>query len=311
VSVPVAPVPIYHVGMANVVGGLEAGGTKVVCAVGTGPHDVRAETRFATTTPEETLGRVVAFFVEQAAHTPLAAMGIAGFGPLDLDPRSATFGFVTTTPKSGWRNVDLVGPLRRALDVPVSLDTDVNGAALAEHRWGSGRGVGTLVYVTVGSGIGGGAVIDGRPLHGLVHPEMGHLRLPHDRHRDPFAGICPHHGDCWEGLASAPALAARWGQPPETLPDDHPAWDLEAHYLALGLASVVLVLSPERVVLGGGVLSRASLLPRVRTSLVTTLAGYVRSPALAEGIDDYVVAPALGERAGVLGALALAQDAAD
>jgi fructokinase len=297
-------------GMAAVVGGLEAGGTKFVCAVGTGPDDVRAEARFATTTPAETLRRAVAFFTEQRAGVPLAALGIAAFGPLDLDPRSPTFGFVTTTPKPGWRDVDLVGPLRQTLDVPVRIDTDVNGAALAEQRWGSGRGVGTLVYVTVGSGIGGGAVIDGRPLHGLVHPEMGHVRLPHDCERDPFPGICPHHGDCWEGLASAPALAARWGQPAEALPDDHPAWELEARYLALGLASIVLVLSPQRIVLGGGVMHRAALLPRVRTELVATLAGYVRSPALGEGIDDYVVAPALGERAGVLGALALAQDAA-
>jgi fructokinase len=166
------------------------------------------------------------------------------------------------------------------------------------------------VYVTVGSGIGGGIVLDGHPVHGLVHPEMGHQRLPHDRARDPFPGVCPHHGDCWEGLASAPALAARWGQPPETLPDAHPAWDLEADYLALGLANVVLVLSPERIVLGGGVMTRASLWPMVRAKLVAVLGGYVSSPALRDGIEQYLVPPALGERAGVLGAMALAIRAA-
>ncbi len=295
--------------MASLVGGLEAGGTKFVCAVGTGPEDVRAEARFATTTPHETLQRAVAFFAEQAARAPLAAVGIAGFGPLDLDPRSATFGFVTTTPKSGWRHVDLVTPLRRALGVPGALDTDVNGAALAEHRWGSARGVGLLVYVTVGSGIGGGALVHGRPVHGLVHPEMGHLRLPHDRERDPFPGTCPHHGDCWEGLASGPALAARWRQAPETLPDVHVAWDLEAHYLAVGLANVILVLSPERLVLGGGVMTRAGLMPLIRSKLVEVLGGYLQSAALGDRIDDYLVAPALGDRAGVLGAMALAQAA--
>jgi fructokinase len=291
--------------MARVVGGMEAGGSKFVCAVGSGPGDIRAETRFATTTPAATLERAVAFFTEQATRSPLAALGVAAFGPLDLDPGSATFGFITTTPKPGWRHVDLMTPLR-ALGVPVVIDTDVNGAGLAEHRWGRGRGTRTLAYVTVGSGIGGGALVEGRPVHGLVHPEMGHVRLPHDRDRDPFEGTCPHHGDCWEGLASAPALAARWGRAPETLPDDHPAWDLEADYLALGLATLVFVLSPERLVLGGGVMTRASLYPLVRRKLTRLIGGYLLTPAVGDGIDDYLVAPGLGERAGVLGALALA-----
>lgn len=290
-------------------GGIEAGGTKFVCAVGTGPDGVQAEARVPTTTPAETIGRVVAFFAEQAARAPLAALGVASFGPVDLDPRSATFGCITTTPKPGWRDVDLVGPLRRALGVPVAFDTDVNAAALAEQRWGAGRGLATLVYVTVGTGIGGGAVVDGRPLHGLVHPEMGHVRVPHDRARDPFAGTCPAHGDCWEGLATAPAIAARWGRAPEALPDDHPAWALEAHYLALGLANVVLTLSPERLVLGGGVMARTQLYPLVRAGMVELLAGYLVSPALGDGLRRYVVPPALGERAGVLGALALAHEA--
>ena len=278
------------------VGGLEAGGTKFVCAVGRGP-DVAADTRIATTTPRETLERAIAFFRQ---HGPIAALGVASFGPVDLDPRSPTYGFITSTPKPGWAHTDVLGPLRAALGVPVAFDTDVNAAALAEHRWGAGRDAGSVVYITVGTGIGGGAVANGRPVHGLVHPEMGHVRIPHDRIADPFAGACPHHGDCWEGLAAAPALTARWGRPAESLPDDHPAWPMEARYLALGIVNVILTLSPERVVLGGGVMARAGLLERVRGSVSELLGGYVRA---AE-----IVAPALGERSGVLGALALAED---
>jgi fructokinase len=296
-------------GGGRLTGGIEAGGTKFVCAVGTGPDDVRAEARVPTTTPSETLERVVAFFAEQATRAPLAALGVASFGPVDLDSRSPRFGFITTTPKPGWRDVDLLGPLRRALGVPVGFDTDVNAAALAEQRWGAGRGLGTLVYVTVGTGLGGGAVVDGRPLHGLLHPEMGHMRVPHDRARDPFAGICPAHGDCWEGLATAPAIAARWGRAPQTLPDDHPAWVLEAHYLALGLANVVLTLSPERLVLGGGVMTRTHLYRLVRAGVSETLAEYLVSSVLDAGLERYIVPPTLGDRAGVLGALALAQTA--
>jgi fructokinase len=296
-------------GGGRLVGGIEAGGTKFVCAVGTGPDEVRAEERVPTTTPARTLGLVAAFFLAQTARTPLAGLGVASFGPLDLDRRSLTFGCITTTPKPGWRGVDLLGPLRAALGLQIALDTDVNAAALAEQRWGAGRGLGTLVYVTVGTGIGGGAVIDGRPLHGLLHPEMGHVRLPHDRGRDPFIGVCPTHGDCWEGLATAPAITARWGRAPETLPDDHPAWALEAHYVALGLANIVLTLSPERVVLGGGVMTRTHLYDLVRSEVSDLLGGYLSSPALADGLQHYIVPPALGDRAGVLGAIALAQSA--
>jgi fructokinase len=297
-------------GRGRLVGGIEAGGTKVVCAVGTGPDDVRAEVRVPTTTPARTVELVAAFFLEQATRAPLAALGVASFGPLDLDRRSPTFGFITTTPKPGWRGVDVLGPLRTALGLPLALDTDVNAAALAEQRWGVGRGLGTVVYVTVGTGIGGGVVVDGRPLHGLLHPEMGHVRVPHDQAHDPFPGSCPTHGDCWEGLATAPAIAARWGRAPETLPDDHPAWPVEAHYLALGLANIVLTLSPERIVLGGGVMARAHLYGLVRSEVSDLLGGYLSSPALADGLERYIVPPALGDRAGVLGAMALAQTAA-
>jgi fructokinase len=291
---------------APLVGGVEAGGTKFTCAVATGPDDVRAEAQVPTTTPDETLARVLDFFARQRGPAP-AALGVACFGPVDRKPGAPTFGFITGTPKPGWADTDVVGPLQRGLGVPAAFDTDVNGAALAEHRWGVGRGLDVFVYVTVGTGIGGGAVVGGRLVHGLVHPEMGHVRVPHDRTVDPFPGACPFHGDCLEGLASGPAMQARWGAPAERLPADHPAWTLETEYLALGLASVVAVLSPQRIAVGGGVASAAHLLPRVRARLVAALAGYPRSPAITTETDRYVVAPALGARAGVLGAIALAQ----
>jgi fructokinase len=285
------------------VGGVEAGGTKFVCAIGTGPHDVRAEATFDTTTPAVTLAAVTEFF---RTHGPVAAIGIGAFGPLDLAPRSRTFGSITSTPKPGWSDVDLLGPFTRAFGVPVVLDTDVNAAALAEHEWGAARGLASFIYVTVGTGIGGGGLINGAPMRGLVHPEMGHIRVPHDRARDPFPGACPFHGDCLEGLASAVAMRQRWGADAATLASDHPAWDLEADYLALGLATIVGVLSPERIVVGGGVARQSRLLPLVRGKLQTLLGGYVRAREVLDAIDDYVVPPALGERAGVLGGLALA-----
>jgi fructokinase len=289
------------------VGAIETGGTKCVCAIGTGPGDLRAIGEFPTAAPAATLDRAVEFF---RAHAPpaLAAIGIAAFGPLDLDPASATYGSVTTTPKPGWAGIDLVGALRRGLGTPVTIDTDVNAAAVAEGRWGAARGLDAFVYITVGTGIGGGALVDGRPLHGLVHPEMGHIRVPRDRAADPFPGVCPYHGDCLEGLASAHAVAQRWGQAPDALPADHPAWALEAHYLALGVVSVMAILSPRRVVMGGGLLRRPGLLPLVRAKVLDLLNGYVPSPVIGERIRDYLVEPALGARAGVLGALALAQD---
>lgn len=286
-------------------GGIEIGGSKTVCAIGTRPDDVRAATQITNTTPEETLGLAIQFFRAQA---PVGALGVASFGPLDLDPASPTAGFITATPKPGWSGADVAGPFRRALAVPVALDTDVNGAALGEWRWGAGAGCDPVVYVTVGTGIGGGAVVGGRRLHGLVHPEMGHMRIPREP-ADPFPGACPFHGDCLEGLASGAAIRARRGLPGEALADDDPVWALEARYLALGLVNVVTVLSPQRIIVGGGVMRQPALLARVRADVRGILAGYVRAPALVDAIERFIVPPALGERAGVLGALALAQSA--
>jgi fructokinase len=186
----------------------------------------------------------------------------------------------------------------------------VNAAALGEYRWGAAQGCAIAVYLTIGTGIGGGVVAYERRLHGLVHPEMGHMRLPHDWQRDPFAGACPYHGDCLEGLASGPALAKRWGQPAQTLGADHVAWVLQAHYLALALVNLVCTLSPERIIVGGGVMDQPQLFPLIRAEVQQILNGYVQAPEILEQIDRYIVPPTLGGQAGILGAIALAaQDA--
>jgi fructokinase len=285
-------------------GGIEAGGTKFVCAVAGDDGKLLAETTFPTTVPDRTIGQAIEFLRQQ---DELAAIGISSFGPVDLIPGSPTYGTITTTPKPGWANADIVGRVRQALDVPVGFDTDVNGAALGEHRWGAAQGLDTFVYLTIGTGIGGGGMVDGRLIHGLIHPEMGHMRIPHDPNRDPFAGVCPFHGDCFEGLAAGPAIEARWGQRGETLPPGHPAWELEAHYIALGVVNLVCTLSPQRVILGGGVMQQARLFPLIRSEVQRLLNGYVKAPAILERIDEYLVPPGLGNRAGVKGAIALAQ----
>jgi fructokinase len=285
-------------------GGIEAGGTKFVCGAGTGPDDLIVEA-FPTGAPEATVECVAGFFRGLASMPK--AIGIGSFGPVDLDRESPTYGFITSTPKAGWRQFDLAGAVRRGLGLPVAFDTDVNAAAAGEARWGAARGLTDFLYVTVGTGIGGGAVVNGQVVHGLAHPEMGHIRIPHDLAADPFPGACPYHGDCLEGVASGPAMQARWGMAAEKLPEGHPAWDLEARYLALGLANWVCTLSPRRVVLGGGVMRQAGLFPKVRSELGLLLNGYVQARAITKEMDSYVVPPELGGRAGVLGALAMAE----
>jgi fructokinase len=280
-------------------GGIEAGGTKFVCAVGSHPGDLDS-IEVPTTTPEETIGRAVAFFM---SRQPLEAIGIGSFGPIDPNPESATFGYITSTPKLAWRNFDFVGAIRQALGAGVAFDTDVNAAALGEFHWGAAQGLENFLYLTVGTGLGGGGMLNGRLMHGRSHPEMGHIRIPHDLQRDPFPGNCPYHGDCIEGLAAAPAIEARWGQPAEALAAGHPAWDLEAHYLALGLSNWICTLAPERIILGGGLMRREALLPLVEKRVTALLNGYMHVPE--------IVPPALGRRAGVLGAIALARQLAE
>ena len=295
--------------MKTAFGGIEAGGTKFVCAVGTGPDDIRAEIRLPTESPDITMGRVIDFFRAQQEQHDIAAIGVASFGPVDPNPDSETFGHITNTPKPGWANTPVAPTLRDAFEVPIGFDTDVNVAALGEHRWGAAQSVDTFVYLTIGTGIGGGGMVDGNLLHGLIHPEMGHIALPHNWERDPFAGTCPFHGDCWEGLANGPALEERWGQPGESLPPGHEAWSLEAHYIALGVTSIMMILSPQMVVLGGGVMEQEHLFPLIHQEVKSQLNGYIQSPTILDRPDKYIVPPALGGRSGVLGAIALAQRA--
>ncbi|GAC1438906.1 MAG: ROK family protein [Terriglobales bacterium] len=291
----------------RVFGAIEAGGTKFICGVGTGPEDLKT-IRIPTTTPTGTTAQAISFFREHGGGI-LQAVGIGSFGPVDLHRTSPTFGYITSTPKIGWQNYDLAGAFQQALNVPIGFDTDVNAAALGEARWGAARAISDLIYLTIGTGIGGGAIVHGYVLHGLVHPEMGHILVPHDMKKDPYPGCCPFHGDCLEGLASGPAMQARWGVPALDLPFDHPGWKLEAHYLALGLANWVLTLSPKRILLGGGVMQQTGLFDLVRKELATVLNGYVQAAPLTTGLDQFVVPPRFTDRAGVLGAIVLAEQA--
>jgi fructokinase len=296
--------------MDKIYGGIEAGGTKFICLVASGPEDIRAETRIATLDPDKTLAEVVLFFQDQASLNPIKALGVACFGPLDLDPSSPGFGSITTTPKAGWENIHIVKRLESELHLPVTIDTDVNAAAFGEYLWGAPQKEDPLIYLTVGTGIGGGVIVRGKPVHGLVHPEMGHLQIPHDWQKDPFPGVCPYHGDCFEGLACGGALNARFGQPAELFPADHPAWDLEAGYIAAALVNLTLVFSPRKIILGGGVMQQSRLFPLIQQKVLKLLNNYVASPVILEGIERFIIPPGLGNRSGVLGAIALARELA-
>ena len=285
-------------------GGMEGGGTKFICAVGDDPDGIIEEIRFPTTTPGETLDQAIAFFRKY----DLSAIGLAPFGPLDLDPASPAYGSITATPKPGWAGTNVVAAFQRNIKVPLAFELDVNAAAFGEYYWIPGnRKLESLVYFTIGTGINVGAIINRKVTHGLTHPEAGHMRLPHNHKKDPFPGICPFHGDCFEGIASGPALARRWRKPAEMLPDNHPAWELEATYIAYAVVNVILTLSPQRIVLGGGIMEHLQLFPVVRSKVRGLLDGYIASPVLAGSMDDYIIPPALGRRSGVLGALALAK----
>lgn len=299
--------------------GIELGGTKVVCAIGRGPGSA-IEARVSLETGEDSSGllaRVVAWMQEQHARVgAIEGIGVASFGPVNLDRASTGFGRITTTPKPGWANTDVLAPLRRAFPgVPIGFDTDVNGAALGEHRWGGARGIDDFVYITIGTGVGGAAFVRGMPVHGLMHPEMGHMLLP-TLPDDGFQGACRIHGRCWEGLCSGPAIAARCGCPAESLAADHPAWEAVTRSVGEALATLTLVLSPRRIIVGGSVrkagrLGEEAFFRRVRDALARALGGYIAvEPLSPEGLERFVVAPHLGDDAGVCGAFALAQDAA-
>lgn len=280
---------------------VEAGGTKFVLGIASGKGDVCETVRIPTTSPDETIGAVIDWF---SARGPVAAVGVASFGPIDLDPTSARYGHITETPKPHWSGADLVGPLKADLRCPVGLDTDVNAAALAEYLWGAAQGHRTSLYFTIGTGIGGGAVIEGKTLRGLSHPEMGHIRLSRHPSDLGFTGICPFHGDCLEGLASGPAIIARWGKSLSDLPADHEAHDIIAHYLAQLVVSMQAVFEPGRISLGGGVMGTPGLIDRVRDVAVKLGEGYFVSSA-----KEIVTLPGLGDRSGLLGAMALAMSA--
>lgn len=287
-------------------GGIEAGGTKFVCVVASGPGHVVDEIRFMTTTPEQTLGKTIQFFQPFVDSARISAIGVGAFGPLDLNPKSTTYGFITSTPKPGWSNADVLGMLQRALRINVALDTDVNVAGLGEYKWGASKGCDPSLYLTIGTGIGGGYIKDGKSLIGMLHPEMGHLRIPHNLELDPFPGSCPFHGDCFEGLANGPAIEKRLGVAGAIVPENDPFWDIEADYIASALMNYILTLSPKKIILGGGVMQREFLFPKVRQRVRELLNGYVASKSLMENIDDYILPPGLGNQAGSLGAIALA-----
>lgn len=290
-------------------GGVEAGGTKFVCVIGTGPEAIVETLRIEVGDPDATIEAALGFFRRAiASGTHLDAIGIGSFGPVELRPGHPRYGAITTTPKPGWSGTDLAGPFGAAFRLPVGFDTDVNAGALAEGRWGAARGLASFVYLTLGTGIGGGAVSSGRVLQGLGHPEMGHISVP--RHpSDAFAGACPFHGDCLEGMASGPAVAARFGRRAEQLEgaDRASAAELVGFYLAAGVRTIVYVLAPERIVVGGGLSALPGLMDAARAELRTQLGGY---PGLTEhDVQDFLVPASLGARAGPAGTLILAERA--
>lgn len=287
-------------------GGIEAGGTKFVCVVASGPGQVVDEIRYMTTMPKETLQRAIHFFEPFVSSGQVSAIGVGSFGPVDLNPDSPTFGCITGTPKPGWSNTDVLGTLRRALQINIAFDMDVNTAALGEYLWGASKGYDPSLYLTIGTGIGGGYLINGRPLVGLLNLEMGHVRIPHNRELDPFLGSCPFHGDCFEGLASGPAIEKRLGITGAFVPQDDTFWDIEADYIASALMNYILTLSPKKIILGGGVMQREFLFAKVRRRVRELLNGYVSSKVVTENIEDYIVPPGLGSQSGSLGAIALA-----
>ncbi|WP_353949315.1 ROK family protein [Sporolactobacillus sp. Y61] len=287
-------------------GGIEAGGTKFVCAVGDDQGTVFAKEKIETRDPEYTMSRVISFF----KNFKIESLGICSFGPVDLHRDSATYGYITSTPKAGWANYPFVRTMEEALHVPAGFTTDVNGAALGELACGAAKGLDGCLYITVGTGIGAGLITENRLLNGVTHPEMGHI-LPRRYRGDDFEGICPYHRDCLEGLASGPALKAHWGRPAAELPANHEAWTIEADYLAQALMQYVLIVSPKRIVMGGGVMKQKQLFPMIRRRLQELLAGYIVASEVKENINDYVVPPALGDNAGITGALILARQTLD
>jgi len=289
-------------------GGIEGGGTKFICALSSNPPKLEASIVIETTDPIETLKRVGNFFLPFFQADNLISVGAVTFGPVDVSPESPTFGYITDTPKPGWKNTDVLGNLSQKLKVPLAFHHDVSGAAIGEHRWGAAKGMDPSLYITIGTGIGGGYLLNGKPLVGISALEMGHIRIPHDLVKDPFHGNCPYHSDCFEGLAAGPAITERIGKQGEKLTDLDPFWELEAEYIALAVTNYILTLSPRIIVLGGGIMQRSFLFNLIRTKVRNLINGYIDLRQLADRIDEYIVPPALGRYSGVLGAIAMAMD---
>lgn len=282
------------------IGAIEAGGTKFVCGIGNEHGTIEERVSFPTEHPEKTLAQVFDYFKDKKVE----AIGIGSFGPINIDESSPAYGYVTTTPKPGWSGYPFLPAMKQQFNVPMGWDTDVNAAALGEATWGAAAGLDSCLYYTIGTGVGVGVYAEGKLVHGLVHPEGGHVLVR--RHPDDeYEGFCPYHGDCLEGLAAGPALQGRWKVKGNELPQDHPAWAMEAYYIGQAVANAVLMMSPKRVILGGGVMHQPQLFPLVRAEVLKALNGYVSSDALAAGIDAYIVPPGLGDNAGLSGALAL------
>lgn len=280
-------------------GALEAGGTKMVCAVGNENGEILERVSIPTETPDITMPKILDFF----AGKEIAALGIACFGPVDLNRSSETYGYITTTPKLPWKYYDICGYFRNAWRIPVGFDTDVNGSMLGEATWGCAKGLDTAIYITVGTGIGVGVMAGGRLLHGMLHPEAGHIPMP-VRSDDPYAGKCPYHGTCLEGMASGPAIEARWGTPAKELAGRPEVWDLEAYYLAHALTSYIMTLSPQKIILGGGVMHQAQLIDQVRSYVKKLINGYLVTKEL-EDLEHYIVLPSLDDNQGIMGAFKL------
>jgi len=294
-----------------VYGGIEAGGTKFVCAVGNEKGKITQQVTIPTTTPNETMPQVISFFNEMNRTAPIDAFGIGSFGPVDPNIDSETYGYITSTPKTAWTQYNLLGAIQREFNVPIGFDTDVNAACLGEYYWGAGKGLKTFMYITVGTGVGAGIMTEGKLLHGLMHPEAGHIFVPHDKEKDPFEGVCPFHQDCLEGLASGPAINKRWNVDASLdLSDTHPGWDLESDYLAYALANYIMILSPQRIIMGGGVMKQTHLLGKIRPKVLAFLNGYIKQNRILFDIENYIVSPGLGVQSGIYGAIALATQAA-
>lgn len=282
------------------IGAIEAGGTKFVCGIGNEKGEILEKISFPTEIPETTLKKVVEFFKDKK----IERLGIGSFGPIDVNLNSKTYGYITKTPKTDWIDCNIVGYLKQYFDIPIFFDTDVNGAVLGETIWGAAQGLNNCLYMTIGTGIGGGALISGKLIHGMLHPEMGHLLIK--KHpEDTYEGKCPFHKNCLEGMAAGPTLEERWGKKGDELPANHKAWDIEAYYIAQGLANLILTLSPEKIILGGGVMKQKQLFPKIRKNVIELLKGYVQTKEILKDIDNYIIYPKLGDDAGLLGAIAL------